>query len=34
MRHKFLYSAAALLLASLTSQANASTYQLSSAVPE
>ena len=29
MRHKFLYSAAALLLASLTSQANASTYQLS-----
>lgn len=29
MRHKFLYSAAALLLAALTSQANASTYQLS-----
>jgi hypothetical protein len=29
MRHKFLYSAAALLLASLTSQGNASTYQLS-----
>jgi len=29
MRHKFLYSAAALLLAALTSQAHASIYQLS-----
>ena len=29
MKHKLLYSAAALLLASLTSQANASIYQLS-----